>query len=128
MEHARGECDDHEEEKADAGTQGATDGGVETGLASSTHQRKEASDHIKLCRLAAECKRSDFTHHSMCRDIQPASDRVDRGVLPRLKPVSMIEIMCRLPEVEDFITVLNWCVESCNHIGDDAKVECDIQW
>lgn len=53
MEHARGECDDHEEEKADTGAQGTTDGGVETGLASSAHQRKEASDRIELCRLAA---------------------------------------------------------------------------
>lgn len=39
----------------------------------------------------------------------------------------MVKIVCRLPEVEDFITVLNGREEGCKAIGDKTQVEGDIQ-
>ena len=64
----------------------------------------------------------------MRRDIQPASNGVDRGVLPGLEPVSMAEIMGRLPEVEDFIAILNWGIECRNAIGNDTEIERYVEW
>jgi hypothetical protein len=56
-------------------------------------------------------------------NIKPTPDRIERGVLPRLEPVSMVEIMCGLPEVKDLIAVLDGRKKRCNSIGDDAYIE-----
>jgi hypothetical protein len=55
--------------------------------------------------------------------IRPAADSVDRGVLPRLKPIVMVEIVGRLPKVEYFVTVLDRAVESGDYMADQEDVE-----
>jgi hypothetical protein len=47
--------------------------------------------------------------------VKPAPDRINWGIFPGLKTISMLQIMCRFPEIEHLITILNWreyCGES----------------
>ena len=56
-------------------------------------------------------------------DIQPAANAVFRGVLPGLQAVTMVEIMRWLPIVEDFITILNWCIRCRKQVDKEKCVE-----
>ena len=47
----------------------------------------------------------------MERDVEPGTDGIKGRELPSLQAVGMIEIVGRLPEVEDFITVLDWGID-----------------
>lgn len=64
--------------------------------------------------------------------ISPAADSVDRGVLPCLKPIVMVEIVGRFPKVEHFVTVLDRAVEGGNYMADQEDVEgCngrELEW
>jgi hypothetical protein len=63
----------------------------------------------------------------MKRHVEPASDGVYRRVFPCLQTISMIQVVCRFPEVEDFVAVLNGREKGCKAIRDETQVESNVQ-
>jgi hypothetical protein len=37
----------------------------------------------------------------------------------------MVEVVCRLPVVEDFVAILNWREDGGDDVGCEENVECD---
>lgn len=56
-------------------------------------------------------------------DIQPAANTIFWGILPGLQSVPMVEIMGRLPVVEDFITILNRSVRCRKQINSEESIK-----
>jgi len=55
--------------------------------------------------------------------IGPASDGIFRGVFPGLQAVSMVEVVARLPVVEDLVAVLNRRKGGSDKVGDGEDGE-----
>jgi hypothetical protein len=55
--------------------------------------------------------------------VRPAADSIDRGVLPGLESIVMVEIVGRFPKVEHFVTVLNRTVEGGDYMADQEDVK-----
>jgi hypothetical protein len=73
------------------------------------HSRDKASEYL--------------SNRGMETSVRPAADGVYRGVLPCLEPVVVVEVVCWLPEIEDFVTVLDWAIEGGNDVADEEDVE-----
>src|SRR5690242_6841586 len=59
----------------------------------------------------------------MYTSVCPATDGILRRVLPGLQSIAMIEIVRRLPIVEDLVAVLDWCKESSYDVGGREDIE-----
>jgi hypothetical protein len=131
MVHARTEHHGEDEEKCNAWVEGPCDHRVEPCLAHSTDDRQEGTQEVELCSLRPSKTEEPKRHHpepdNQCMDasVCPAADSILRGVLPRLKSIAMIQIVCRLPVVEHFVTVLNGRVQGSYDIGCSEDVEGD---
>jgi hypothetical protein len=73
------------------------------------HSRDEPSEYL--------------SNRGMETSVRPATDSVHRGVLPCLKSVVVVEVMCWFPEIEDFVTVLDRAVKGGNDVTDEEDVE-----
>ena len=126
MEDTRAEGDDCKEQESNAGIEGSANRGVKSCLASSAEDSQEQANHVEFSSLGLDEERAELSNHGMKRHVKPASDRIDRRVFPCLKTISMLHIVCWLPEVEDFIAILNWSKESCETVDKEADVEGDV--
>lgn len=127
MEHAWAKRDDHQEQQSDSGVEFPADGRIQTGLARRADEGQCKASSIKLYRLSRTPDRAHFANHSVEEDIQPTSDGVLGGILPRLESVAMVEEMCRLPVIEGLVAILNGRIRSSESIGYEKHVEGHIQ-
>ena len=56
-------------------------------------------------------------------DVCPASDGIGRGQFPGLEAIFVVEIVSRLPVVEDLIAVLDRAEDSGQSVGSEEDVE-----
>jgi hypothetical protein len=131
MVHTRTKHHGEDEEKCNAWVEGPCDYRVESCLAHSTDGRQKGTQEVELCGLRSSKTEEPKRHHSepddqrMDASVRPAADCILRRILPRLKSIAMVQIVCRLPVVEHFVTVLNGCVQGRYNIGCSEDVEGD---
>lgn len=130
MVHARTKEDNHLEEDGRTWVDGPGDGRVQFGLAQGADQSKHQAEEVELANFAIHKRQQSpqLDDRSMEACIGPTADGIVGRVLPRLQSIAVIEVVRRLPVIEDFITVLNWRADSSSHIGCQKKVKCRPRW
>ena len=65
---------------------------------------------------------------SVEKDVEPGADGVLGRELPSLQAVAMIEVVSGLPEVEHFVTILDWGVYGCEETGHQEEGESESSY
>lgn len=128
MEHARTESDNHHEQEPYSGTEGSTDCRVEPCFTRRAEGSQNESNYVERRDFVTKDQRTGFSHDCMKRDIQPASDRIDRRIFPCLESVSIVDVMRWFPEIEHLVAILNRSKKGRNGIRNETDVKRYIQW
>lgn len=129
MEEAWGSGSDHHIDDCYPWIQQLGDLREQTCLTAGTDKCKKSSKDIKLRLVALRQVHTGYDLAESACDrcmeagIGPTANGVNRRILPCLESVVMVQIVCWLPEVEDFIAVLDWTVESCDDMAGKKDVE-----
>lgn len=130
MKHPGTKRNYHQKQQTDAWAQRTADSGVYSRLAGRTNNSQTEPHNVERRHLiaAGRDQRASFGCDCVQTDIQPAADRVDRRVFPCLQAVSVIHVMCRLPEVEHLIAILDGGQKCRYTVRYEENVECNVQW
>lgn len=108
MEHSRTRS--HNDQKYDGNSwiQCSRNNGEKSCLADGADEGENDAKEVEFsCLRAYEGQSASEEYDERVKSsIGPASNGVDWGVFPRLEAVAMVEVMCWLPIVEDFVAVL----------------------
>lgn len=111
-----------QEEQADSSIDRRAHGQVHERLTKRTQEGQRIAHEVELSRLIRPRENPPrIASQRMQRHVEPAPNRVIGRVLPCLQPVSVREVVRRLPVVEGFVAVLDWGEAS----GDEIRGEED---
>lgn len=74
-------------------------------------------------KIHARDERTERSDRRVQPSVCPAANSVDRRILPGLEAIVVVQIMSRLPEVEDFIAVLDRAIERRNDMAYEEDIE-----
>ena len=110
----------------------------ETRLACSAGNGQDAAKNIELSLVSHGEVHPRHDLAESCYDgrvgssVSPASNGVYWRVFPCLECVVVIEVMSWLPEIEDFIAVLDWAEEGSDQMTCEEDIECSngtkLEW
>jgi hypothetical protein len=123
IKHTRTERNDHQIDDSNIRIQSTRDDREQPRFSSSTNDSQKDPQKVKLQPLRPGQDIAQLSRNGMNDNVEPAPDREFGRVLPRLKPVSMVEIMQGLPVIEDLVAVLNGCVSCGKEMGQQAQGE-----
>lgn len=84
MKYAGAESHNQEEQHANSWIKGSADGCIQPCLASSAKGSQNEPSHVEFCRFTPSEKRADLRNDCVESHIEPTSDGVFGGILPRL--------------------------------------------
>ena len=90
-------------------------------------EAKTNTDEVELEGAFPMKHRRGAAGYGMYEDVEPASNGIFWRVFPCLQAIAVVEVVRRLPIVEDFVTVLDWSVQ-CSDGVDCCKEEEVHQW
>jgi hypothetical protein len=138
MVHARAEDHSEDEEECHAGVKCPRYDRVQTRLACRADKGQDGAQEVELCNLCLGKRKATQWEEAQLDDervesrIRPAPDGILGRVLPRLQSIAVVEVVRRLPVVEDLVTVLDGREKGSGNIGSGEDVEgndgLELEW